>query len=109
MKLYLITRKDLPPGAQAAQLVHGMAEFADKHPVVFKEWKEKSNTVVCLAVKDEAELRSLHGWVDVAHENLVPYAFSTFEEPDFGNAMTVLVIEPRGTEFVKGLRLALSA
>lgn len=102
MKLYLVTRKDLPPGAQAAQLVHGMAEFAEEHPETFKAWKEASNTVVCLSVRDEEKLHALASEACAAE-----HRFSLFHEPDFGNAVTVVVLEPKAEALVKDLRLAL--
>jgi len=32
MKLYLITREDLPPGQQAVQAAHALREFGEHHP-----------------------------------------------------------------------------
>lgn len=94
MKLYLVTRADLRHGSQAAQLVHGMASFARDHHARFVEWERTSNTVVCLAVPNEAALQAL---LEKAHRVSAAkeggYAISTFREPDFDDALTCVVLE----------------
>lgn len=103
-KLYLVTRSDLPPGAQAAQLVHAMAEFASDRPETFAAWKADSNTVVCLAARNEEELHKLRDRLDAA---CVEYV--AFTEPDLDGALTSIALEPDGASFVKRLPLALAS
>lgn len=58
-KLIIITRDDIYPGYQAVQSCHSVADFAAEHPTTFKKWKEESNSIICLAVKNELELLNL--------------------------------------------------
>lgn len=88
-KLYLLVRKDLAPGAQAAQLVHAMRQFTHEHPDVDRVWFTGSNTVAVLSVRDETHLREvLHKAVSRGVKH------SVFREPDFGDAATAAVLEP---------------
>ena len=59
IKLIVITRDDINPGYQAVQSCHAIADFANEHPDTFKKWKEESNSIICLSVKDEDKLLSL--------------------------------------------------
>lgn len=104
-KLYLITRKDLTPGAQAAQLVHGMIEFREQHSDIFHDWYKNSNTIVLLAVDDLSELQSL---ADTAQEFRINH--SRFYEPDLNNELTSVILEPTETAktLCKTLKLALT-
>ena len=42
------------------QSLHSIADFAYEHPEAFKEWKETSNSVICLSVPSEEKLLSLY-------------------------------------------------
>ncbi len=88
-KLRVITRADLAPGAQAAQLVHGALQWAADHPDLVRAWMAESNTVVLLAVRDEAALRAL---LRQAEERGV--VASVFVEPDLGGALTCIALGP---------------
>lgn len=101
-RLFLVTRRDLPAGDQASQLVHGMAEFAEKWPAVFREWKNTSNTIILKTVENETALR----WLQAQAEDK-DFVHVTFREPDLKNALTVVVIEPRGHRLMHGLPFAL--
>lgn len=105
MKLYVITRADLPPGARAVQSAHALREFAAEHPAVEKEWHESSNTLVMLEVPDEAALERIH--LD-ASEAGVPVSF--FREPDLNHRVTALALGPAARKLacVRNLPLALS-
>lgn len=37
-KLYIVTRQDLPAGAQCAQACHGISTFAVEHPEEHSAW-----------------------------------------------------------------------
>jgi hypothetical protein len=41
------------------QSAHAIADFAYEFPTKFKEWKEDTNSIVCLSVKDEEGLLKL--------------------------------------------------
>jgi peptidyl-tRNA hydrolase len=102
VKLYLVVRRDLTPGARAAQLCHAMRQFADEHPRVERAWFEASNTLVLLEVDDEPALAALASdassrGVDVAR----------FHEPDLGHALTAIALGPTARSLVRRLPLAL--
>ena len=59
-KLVVITRRDISPGYQVVQSTHSIADFAYEHPETFKNWKEESNSIICLQAKDEAHLQKLY-------------------------------------------------
>ena len=110
-KLYLVTRRDLRHGAQAAQLVHGMATFARDYPQTFEEWERTSNTIVCLVVEDEEALRQLHICAEIVSERSeLGCVISNFREPDFDDQLTCVVLEPIDVfaDLCSGLELACS-
>lgn len=101
-RLCVIVRGDLPPGSRVAQAVHGAHEWADLHPDDYRAWRETSNTVAILGVKDEAHLVEVQEQAD-----LYDIPFATFQEPDMGNSTTVLVLGPHPAtrKVTKGLPL----
>ena len=58
-KLVVISRADITPGYVAVQSCHAIADFAYEFPDKFKDWKAESNSIICLAVKDEEGLLKL--------------------------------------------------
>lgn len=87
-KLYVVTRRDLSPGAQAVQGMHALVEFQFEHSEKAREWHAESNTLGFLSVEDEKELNALAGQLfslGIAH--------SMFREPDMGMSLTALAIE----------------
>jgi peptidyl-tRNA hydrolase len=102
MKLYLVTRRDLPPGLRAAQLCHAVHEFLRDHPSQSALWYEQSRTIVCLEVQDEA---ALHALVSRCSDTEV----SVWREPDLANEVTAVAIGPRGARLCRNLRLALDS
>ncbi|MFI5296540.1 MAG: peptidyl-tRNA hydrolase [Polyangiales bacterium] len=101
-KLFLITRRDLKPGQQAVQAAHALTEFLMEHPELGRCWRDASNYLALLVVDDES---SLHGLARRAVERGVRVA--AFHEPDLGDALTAIAIEPAGKRVVAGLPLAL--
>jgi hypothetical protein len=103
-KLYIVTRRDLPPGAQAVQGMHALVEFQHYWPNKTQTWHEESNHLCFLAVANEEELRSL---CDTLFQARVVY--SVFMEPDLGMSLTAIAIEAtdRASELVSTLSLAL--
>jgi len=47
-KLYIVTRSDLSPGAQAVQGMHALVEFVMRNPEKARLWYEGGNTLVFL-------------------------------------------------------------
>ncbi len=104
-KLYAVTRRDLPAGAQAAQLFHAGVAFSIGYPAVCAEWNADSNNVVLLSVTDEQELEQLYQRVLLAGLYRV-----RFHEPDFDDQLTAIAFMGEGAEkLTSSLPLALRA
>jgi len=102
LKLYVVIRSDLPPGAQAAQATHGAIAFVMNHPVIARYWHLKSNNLVLLQVPSEECLKHL---ATRAKDAGIDHA--VFREPDFDDTVTAVAIEPAGRRLVSNLPLAL--
>jgi peptidyl-tRNA hydrolase len=105
-KLYLVTRADLPAGAQAVQAAHALRQFIAEHPERDREWFETSNYLALLAVPSEADLERLF---TKAERRGVPA--SAFREPDLGASLTAIALAPcsGARSLTRSLPLALSA
>ena len=103
-RLYIVTRADLPAGDQAVQGAHALTEFAFEHPETAKAWHEQSNTLAFLAVPDESALQRLH---ERAFD--LDIKASAFREPDLGDSLTAIAIEPTGSRICRSLPLALAS
>lgn len=103
-KLIIITRSDLEPGAQAVQSSHAAIQFIYDHPEIAKQWYNVSNYLVLLSVKNQKELLDL---VDIFNQRGIH--ISKFYEPDLGNELTSIAIEPtsRARRLVNSLPLLL--
>lgn len=88
-KLIVITRRDLSPGSQAVQACHAAVEFQYEHPKIAKDWNTNSKYLVFLSVKDE---RALHFFLEKI--KFYELKYSIFTEPDIGNQLTSIAIEP---------------
>jgi peptidyl-tRNA hydrolase len=102
MKLYIVTRSNLPAGARAAQSCHALRAFSEKHPEIDRLWYKTSNNLVVLEAPDEQSLYALHLR---ARTQGIPHA--VFREPDFDNAITALALSPEARKLVSNLPLAL--
>lgn len=105
-KLYLVTRADLPAGAQAVQAAHALRQFAAEHPEVDREWFERSNYLGLLTVPSEADLARL-----LAKAERRGIAAAAFREPDLGDSLTAIALGPcsGARALTRALPLALSA
>ena len=103
-KLYVVTHKDLPLGAQAVQSGHAIIGYSFQDAQLFKRWHSKSDYLCYLVVDDEEALESL---CDEAVSRGI--GFYAFYEPDFDDALTAVCFDPilRTTKLVSGLSLAL--
>lgn len=99
-RLYVVTRRDIPAGVAAAQLLHAAREFAEREPVIEREWYASSNTIALLMVANGEELRLL---VRRAVDRDVSHA--SFHEPDLGGELTAVAIGPEGSRLVRGYPL----
>lgn len=87
-KLVFVTRQDLSFGYQISQTAHVVSAFEDKYPEIYQRWKRDSNSLICLAVKDQDALRKLKMTLT---KKGVKYA--EFFEPDV-KQVTALAVEP---------------
>lgn len=101
-KLYLIVREDLDPCQQAVQAAHALAQFFVDYPQQAVSWAKGSNTLALLAASGEPELRAL---VEKAEGK--DHKVSPFYEPDRGNEMTAIALEPKAKTLVRKYPLAL--
>lgn len=89
LKLYIITRSDLPPGFQIAQSCHAAFQFAHDHRDAFDNWLDISNYLVILSASNEASLTSL-----LRRADMHGIRSSKFKEPDLGDSLTAVALEP---------------
>lgn len=84
--MIVITRSDLTPGYQSQQSTHSIADFAYEFPQEFKQWKETSNSIICLSVTSEEELEKL--FIKLSNfTNVVK-----FNEPDLNDELTSICL-----------------
>jgi hypothetical protein len=60
-----------------------VADFAHQHPQTFQKWKDESNSVICLSVKNELKLLQL--WEK--YQPITPSVI--FYEPDFSEYTSI--------------------
>lgn len=85
-KLVIITRSDLNNGFQAQQSTHSTADFAYEFPTDFKNWKETSNSIICLGVNNEEELDK---WYNILSDMT---NVTKFYEPDIKDQLTSICL-----------------
>lgn len=102
-KLYLVTRRDLPPGSQAVQAAHAMRKFKADFPLLEQRWYERSNTLAFLSVATKADLETLLEKAGIARIEV-----SRFHEPDLGHELTALALSPFAQKLLRHVPLALS-
>lgn len=88
-KLLVVVRADLRPGQQACQAMHAARQFAFEHAHIELSWFERSNTLALLAVPNEQELTRL---LTIAGDRCI--RSSAFREPDLGDRLTAICLEP---------------
>ena len=88
-KLVTVTRADLSDGYKAVQSTHAAINFIFEHPGRAGPWFHNSNYLIELEAKDENELKHLIHKCEY-HQ----LAYTVFREPDIGNQITAIAIEP---------------
>lgn len=91
-KLVSVTRRDLPAGAQAVQSSHALISFIFDFPNKASPWFKESNYLIQKSVEDELELKYL-----AEQCRNMGLEVSEFREPDIGNELTAIAIEPSST------------
>jgi peptidyl-tRNA hydrolase len=87
--LYVIIRKDLSIAQQMMQGAHAAIEFQHEHPEIAKLWNEHSKYLVFLSVENESELEK---YIQKFEYKMLKY--SVFREPDIGDEITAVAVEP---------------
>ena len=103
-KLFVVTRRDISPGYQAVQAAHAAIEFQHEHPEIAKVWNTNSKYLVFLSVENEEALQRLLEKIQIQD-----IKYSMFFEPDIGNQLTAVCLEPGQVceKLVSNLPLAL--
>ena len=103
-KLIIITRRDLHPGYQAVQSSHAGIDFQHQYPEIAKQWNEQSNYLIILSVENEVQLLKY-----LRKFKMYDLKTTTFREPDIGNQITAIAVEPseRSKKICSNLPLAL--
>jgi len=85
--------------------MHALREFVQDHPEIDQEWYSKSNYLGLLSVKSENDLILL---LEKAMSRGI--RASAFREPDIGDRITAIVLEPspQSRRLCSSLPLALS-
>lgn len=76
-------------GYQAVQSTHAAINFIFEHPGRASPWFNESNTLVQLELKDEKQLKLL-----IQKCEQLGLCYTVFREPDIGNQITAVAIEP---------------
>lgn len=84
--MMVITRSDLSYGYQSQQSCHSVADFAHEFPQQFNDWKQNSNSIICLQVNNEKELDALYQKLS----KLTPV--TKFYEPDLNDELTSICL-----------------
>ena len=88
-KLYVVVREDLDINYQAVQAAHAGIQFQHEHPIIAKEWHNKSKYLIHLSIKDEERLSDL-----ISKAQSKGIKVSVFIEPDIENQITAVAFEP---------------
>jgi peptidyl-tRNA hydrolase len=101
----VVTRRDLSEGQQAVQSVHAAIQFCFDHFELAQEWHNISKYLALVSVENEDELIKLIGKCESRE-----IKYSVFLEPDIGNEITAITIEPteRGRKIISNLPLTLT-
>lgn len=97
-RLYIVADEKIGGGFLAAQACHAARQFAADHPEVEREWFDTSNNIVILTSPDVGETAN-----DVEARG---FRVSRFHEPDIGDALTCIAVEPDAWKRLSSLPLA---
>lgn len=87
--MYIITRDDLSPGLQCAQVAHAAFHFGAAHSQVTDDWLQQSNFLVVCSVPDEVYLADLAGEAFRRGISRI-----IVREPDVNNEITAIALAP---------------
>lgn len=87
--MVVITRSDLSDGYKAVQSTHAAINFTFEHPNRAGPWFQESNYLVLLETVDEKSLKAL-----IRKFELKKLNYTVFREPDIGDQITAIAVEP---------------
>jgi len=87
------------------QGAHAAIDFQHQHPEIAKDWNTNSNYLIILSAENEAKLQKY-----ISKFNHYGLCHTVFREPDIGNQITAVCVEPsdRTKRLTSHLPLALS-
>ena len=85
----IVTRSDLSDGYKAVQSTHAAINFTFEHPSRAGPWFKDSNYLVQLEIENEGQLENL-----ITNCERLQIVYTIFREPDIGNQITAIAIEP---------------
>ena len=88
-KLYVITRADISAGYQSVQAGHAAIQFQYDHPKVAADWFKNSQYLAFLSAKNQEHLLDI-----VTKAESKGVKVSVFREPDIGDEITSIALEP---------------
>ena len=97
IKLTTIVRADLDPAYKIPQSIHAVTEFINNHKDIYSEWNLNSNCLCCL----EASHLKMREIIDLLE--MLSIKYSVFLEPDIGNELTAITIQPLDSKIHKQL------
>jgi peptidyl-tRNA hydrolase len=71
------------------QAAHAAIEFQHEHPEIAKEWNTQSKYLIFLSVENEQELQRFLQKIEIRD-----LKHTKFFEPDIGNQLTAIAIQP---------------
>lgn len=71
------------------QAAHAAVDFQHQHPQLAKEWNTNSNYLIILAVENEEKLKKY-----IQKFQKAKLCHVVFKEPDIGNEITALCVQP---------------
>jgi len=98
MKLYVIVKRTLSAGLKCAQAIHAFRAFCGEYPVIEAYWHAEHNNIVVLqedSLEHLADLLEAEG-----------YRLSRFYEPDLGDELTAICVEPAAWRMLSSKPLA---
>lgn len=98
MKLYVVVRAALSAGLKCAQAIHAFRQFVGEYPVLEQYWHAEHNNIVVLQHEDP---ETLAGGL-----RSMGLRLSEFREPDLGDELTAICVEPAGGRYLSSLPLA---
>lgn len=84
-----MTREDMSYGYQAVQAAHAAIDFTFEHPDRAGPWHKNSNYLILLVLKNEKQLYLLGRRCEDLN-----LRHTVFREPDIGDEVTAIAIEP---------------